>query len=48
MARYRATLTALAGGYLRNPVRELWQTCADCVIPVNGYEICFTCNEHRR
>lgn len=42
-------LTAIAGGYLRNPVREKLVTCADCLTPVNGgFERCFACNAHRK
>jgi hypothetical protein len=40
-------LTAIAGGYLRNPVRRKGVTCADCVTPVDGYELCFPCKTHR-
>jgi hypothetical protein len=40
-------LTAIAGGYLRNPVRRKRVTCADCATPVDGYELCFACKSHR-
>jgi len=39
-------LSAIAGGYLRNPVRARQVTCADCLTPVDGYELCFACNSH--
>jgi hypothetical protein len=47
VARYRAALLALAGGYLRNPVRERGATCADCMTPVDGYLICYKCSGHQ-
>ena len=37
-------LVAVGGGYLRNPVRSRRVTCADCMTPVDGYELCFPCN----
>ena len=39
-------LSAIAGGYLRNPVRAARTTCADCLTPVDGYELCFSCRGH--
>jgi hypothetical protein len=39
-------LSAIAGGYLRNPVRATHVTCADCLTPVGGYELCFVCKGH--
>jgi hypothetical protein len=39
-------LVAVGGGYLKNPVRAGRATCADCMTPVAGYELCFTCNGH--
>lgn len=39
-------LSAIAGGYLRNPVRATHATCADCLTPVDGYELCFACKGH--
>ncbi len=39
-------LTAVGGGYLRNPVRASNATCADCATPVDGYGRCFTCHSH--
>ena len=39
-------LVAVGGGYLRNPVRSRHVTCADCMTPVAGYELCFPCNGH--
>jgi hypothetical protein len=40
-------LTAIAGGYLRNPVRARRITCTDCTTPVDGYDQCFPCKSHR-
>jgi hypothetical protein len=40
-------LTAIGGGYLRNPVRTKAVTCADCATPVSGYNRCFVCNGYR-
>jgi hypothetical protein len=37
-------LSAIAGGYLRNPVRSTRMTCADCLTPVDGYDRCFACH----
>jgi predicted amidophosphoribosyltransferase len=42
-----SVLAAIAGGYLRNPIRQDYVTCADCTTPVSGYRLCFTCNRHR-
>ena len=39
-------LSAIAGGYLRNPVRSDRVTCTDCLTPVDGYELCFACRGH--
>jgi hypothetical protein len=39
-------LTAIGGGYLRNPVRTSHVTCADCTTPVDGYDRCFACKSH--
>ena len=39
-------LTAIGGGYLRNPVRARRVTCADCMTPVDGYDRCFACKSH--
>lgn len=39
-------LSTIAGGYLRNPVRAVKQTCADCLTPVSGFDLCFTCRSH--
>lgn len=39
-------LTAIGGGYLRNPVRTRRVTCADCTTPVDGYKRCFACQSH--
>ena len=40
-------LTAIGGGYLRNPVRARRITCTDCATPVDGYDQCFPCKSHR-
>jgi hypothetical protein len=40
-------LSAIAGGYLRNPVRSRRSTCSDCATPVDRYDLCFTCQSHR-
>jgi hypothetical protein len=38
----------VAGGYLRNPVRAAWVTCADCLTPVNpAYKRCSVCAGYR-
>ncbi|GAA5117948.1 hypothetical protein GCM10025762_33910 [Haloechinothrix salitolerans] len=42
-----AALSAHAGGYLRNPVRERRVTCQVCATPVDGFDICYPCREHR-
>ena len=47
VARYRTTLLSLAGGYLRNPVRERGATCTDCMTPVDGYPVCYNCSGHQ-
>jgi hypothetical protein len=39
-------LASVAGGYLRNPVREDRATCATCLTPVGGYDRCFVCHSH--
>jgi hypothetical protein len=46
-ARLRATLVSIGGGYLRNPVRHRGVTCAGCLTPVEGYQLCFQCKGHR-
>ena len=46
MPRPELMLSAIAGGYLRNPVRVKRVTCADCLTPVSGYELCFPCRGH--
>lgn len=48
MERLRGRLAALAGNYLRTPHRGTGVTCADCMTPVAGYELCYVCNGHRR
>jgi hypothetical protein len=44
--RPESTLSTIAGGYLRNPVRIRRVTCADCLTPVDGYDLCFACRGH--
>jgi len=39
-------LVAVGGGYLRNPIRVRRVTCADCMTPVEGYELCLPCKGH--
>lgn len=46
MPRPDLMLSAIAGGYLRNPVRARRVTCADCLTPVDGYDLCFACKGH--
>ncbi|WP_157183032.1 hypothetical protein [Sciscionella marina] len=43
----RVILTRSAGGYFRNPLRERLVTCSVCTTPVDGFERCFRCHEHR-
>lgn len=35
-------------GYLRNVVREAGTTCTVCATPVDGFELCYQCNQHAR
>lgn len=44
LARLSAVLVSRAGGYLRNPIREDYVTCAVCTTPVNNYWRCFQCD----
>lgn len=37
-------LVEQAGGYLRNPIRHAYVTCAVCTTPADGYLRCFPCN----
>jgi hypothetical protein len=46
-SRLQETLVSMAGGYLRNPIRKPGVTCVDCMTPVNGFELCYTCKSHR-
>jgi hypothetical protein len=51
VAGIEAELTRTAGGYLRNPIREQYVTCATCTTPVNferRFDRCWTCNQHHR
>lgn len=41
-------LSAMAGGYLRNPIREPQATCLVCTTPVDGYAQCYPCRNHQR
>jgi hypothetical protein len=47
VARLRVALISAAGGYLRNPVRAEFVTCAVCTTPVSGYAYCYPCNAGR-
>jgi hypothetical protein len=42
---FRTFLVARAGGYLRNPIRDRYATCAVCTTPVDGYMRCMRCND---
>ena len=42
----RAYLVQVAGGYLRNTVREPYVTCVVCTTPSPGYARCYPCNSH--
>lgn len=42
------SLVARAAGYLRNPIRESSVTCATCCTPVEGFERCYPCQQHRQ
>jgi hypothetical protein len=46
LSRPDLMLSAIAGGYLRNPVRMKQATCADCLTPVGVYELCYSCKGH--
>jgi hypothetical protein len=46
VARLSAALVSRAGGYLRNPIRQDYVTCAVCTTPVGEYWRCFQCNGH--
>jgi hypothetical protein len=39
-----AALIAVAGGYLRNVVREQRVICRVCAAPVNGFDRCWHCS----
>ena len=43
----RGALVEAAGAYLRNPVREPGVTCRMCAAPVEGFEFCWCCQQHR-
>lgn len=47
-SRLEDILVAIGGGYLRNPLRSVYVTCADCATPVAGYRLCYSCNNHSR
>jgi hypothetical protein len=47
LARLSAALVSRAGGYLRNPVRRKLATCVVCAAPVDGFERCYRCRQHR-
>jgi predicted amidophosphoribosyltransferase len=42
--RLTAALVSRAGGYLRNPIRQPYVTCAVCTTPVNQYQLCYKCS----
>jgi hypothetical protein len=42
--RLTAALVSRAGGYLRNPIRQPYVTCAVCTTPVNQYRLCYKCS----
>jgi hypothetical protein len=39
-----AALVSRAGGYLRNPIRQPYVTCAVCTTPVDQYWLCYQCS----
>lgn len=47
LARLSASLVGRAGGYLRNPVRRLLETCVVCARPSAGTERCNPCRQQR-
>ncbi len=47
VARLSAALIAAAGGYLRNPLRHQYVTCAVCTTPSAGYVRCWQCDRQR-
>ena len=47
VAAHEQLLVRQAGGYLRNVIREPFITCAVCGTPVDGYERCYRCSQHR-
>jgi hypothetical protein len=46
LSRFQQMLVSRAGGYLRNPIRIQYETCAVCAAPVDGYLRCAACNQH--
>jgi hypothetical protein len=42
--RLEDILTSIGGGYLRNPTRSPHVTCANCMTPVAGFRLCYSCN----
>jgi hypothetical protein len=46
LTRFASLLVSQAGGYLRNPIREPYVTCAVCTTPACGFFRCFQCHTH--
>lgn len=44
-AQLSAALVSMAGGYLRNPVRQTDVTCSVCTTPSPGYNLCYPCRQ---
>lgn len=44
VTRLTTALVGRAGGYLRNPIRQSYVTCAVCTTPVDNYWQCPQCN----
>jgi hypothetical protein len=48
VVRIGRALQVEAGSYLHSTVLEPGKTCAVCAAPVDGYEFCIPCRDHRR
>src|SRR5262245_21617949 len=46
IGQFQNFVVAAAGGYLRNPIRDLQAVCVVCTTPVDGYLRCARCNQH--
>ncbi|MDP9118132.1 MAG: hypothetical protein M3O28_12910 [Actinomycetota bacterium] len=46
VAQFQRYLTAYAGDYLRNVIREPRVTCSVCCVPVNRFRRCLQCRDH--